>query len=339
MVEHEKYIKRCLSIAKHGLGSTRPNPMVGCVIVYDDLIIGEGFTSKYGGDHAEVNAIKSVIDKTLLEKATLYVTLEPCSHYGKTPPCSDLIIEHNIPRIVIGSLDNNPEVSGKGIKKLSDAGKNVVVGVLEKECKLHHKRFFTYHNKKRPYIILKWAESADGFIAPEKRDAHEPVWITNKFSRQLVHKWRSEEQSILIGTNTAIQDNPTLTVRSWAGDNPIRIVIDRDEKLSKDLNIFNSEAETLVISNKNTDFSKPLAHQICNELFSRKINSVIIEGGSQTLQTFIDEDLWDEARIFTSNMILQDGVKRPQSVGTKISEYKIEDDVLKIYTNDSYSNI
>ena len=339
MTKHEKYIKRCLSIAKHGLGSTRPNPMVGCVIVYEDTIIGEGYTSKYGGNHAEVNAINSVTNKNLLEKSTLYVSLEPCSHYGKTPPCSDLIIDHNIPTIVIGSLDDNPEVSGKGIKKLMDAGRKVVVGVLEHECKLHHKRFFTYHNKKRPYIILKWAESADGFIAPESRDTLEPVWITNEFSRQLVHKWRSEEQSILIGTNTAIQDNPTLTVRSWTGNNPIRIVIDKDAKLSKDLNIFNSEAETIVISDINTDFSKPLAHQICNNLFDRKINSVIIEGGSQTLQTFIDEDLWDEARIFTSNISLHDGVKKPQCLGKKISEYKIENDVLKIYANDSYFNI
>ena len=236
---HEKYINRCLQIAKNGLGTTRPNPMVGAVIVYNEKIIGEGFTSPYGQAHAEVNAINAVKDKSLLSQSTIYVTLEPCSHYGKTPPCSDLIIDNKIPNVVIGCIDDNPEVAGKGIQKLRDAGCNVIVGVLEKDCKTHLKRFFTFHNKKRPYIILKWAETKDGFIAPQTKDEQKPVWITNIYSRQLVHKWRAEEQAILVGTNTVIEDNPSLTVRDWYGNNPIRIVLDRNSKLDTSFSVFN----------------------------------------------------------------------------------------------------
>jgi len=332
--DHEYYIKRCIQIAKNGLGTTRPNPMVGCVIVHDDQIIGEGFTSPYGASHAEVNAINAVKDKSLLQNATLYVTLEPCSHHGKTPPCSDLIITHKIPNIVIGCQDDNPEVAGEGISRLKEAGSNVSVGILEKECKAHHKRFFTYHNKRRPYIILKWAESMDGFIAPKTKLDQKPVWISNVYSRQLVHKWRNEEQAILIGTQTGSQDNPSLTIRNWTGDNPIRIIIDRDQKLSKGLKVFNSEAETITVSNKNIDFNKPIGNQICNILNNRKINSVIIEGGAKTLQTFIDENLWDEARIFLGPMLLKDGVKSPRLLGRQISEQHIGNDILKIVIND-----
>ena len=252
---HENYIKRCIEIAKNGLGTTAPNPMVGCVIVYNSKIIGEGYTSAYGGNHAEVNAINSVKDKSLLKKATLYVTLEPCSHYGKTPPCSDLIIKHQIANVVIGTIDTHSKVAGKGIEKLKNVGCNVTVGVLDDECKVHHKRFFTFHNKQRPYIILKWAETKDGFIAPKQKNEQQPVWITNELSRQLVHKWRAEEQAILVGTQTVIADNPSLTVRDWTGKNPIRIVIDRDLKLPKDYNVYNSEAETIVISKDNIDFN------------------------------------------------------------------------------------
>ena len=334
MTVHETYIKRCIQIAKNGLGSTRPNPMVGSVIVHNNKIIGEGFTSAYGGNHAEVNAINSVKDKSLLSEATIYVTLEPCSHYGKTPPCSDLIIEHNISNIVIGTIDTHSKVAGKGIKKLINAGRNVIVGILEDECKTHHKRFFTFHNKKRPYIILKWAETANGFIAPKTKNEAKPVWISNTISRQLVHKWRAEEQAILVGTNTVLQDNPSLTVRDWTGQNPIRIVIDKIEKLSKDLNVFNNEAETIIISEKNTDFSKNIASQICEILYQNEINSVIIEGGSKTLQTFIDENFWDEARIFTGTVQFKTGIKAPLFSGNLISEKHIFDDVLKIYTND-----
>ncbi|MGC1204915.1 MAG: bifunctional diaminohydroxyphosphoribosylaminopyrimidine deaminase/5-amino-6-(5-phosphoribosylamino)uracil reductase RibD [Flavobacteriaceae bacterium] len=334
MNPHEIYIKRCLQIAENGLGVTRPNPMVGSVIVYNNKIIGEGFTSEYGENHAEVNAIKSVKNKGLLKQATLYVTLEPCSHFGKTPPCSNLIIKHQIPKVVIGCIDDNEKVAGKGITKLKEAGIHVIVGVLEDDCKNHHKRFFTFYNKKRPYIILKWAESLDGFIAPKTKNEQKPVWITNIFSRQVVHKWRAEEQAILVGTNTMLQDNPSLTVRNWTGKNPTRVVIDKDSKLSNNYNVFDNNSETIVINKTDYDFSKPLAKQICNTLFEKNITSIIIEGGSKTLQTFIDENLWDEARIFIGQNLFKDGIKAPMFTGKLISEEKILTDTLKIYKND-----
>jgi len=324
---HEKYINRCIEIARNGLGTSRPNPMVGCVIVHNNKIIGEGFTSAYGGNHAEVNAIASVSDKSLLNAATLYVTLEPCNHFGKTPPCSDAIIRHQIPNVVIGTIDTHRKVAGQGIKKLKNSGCNITVGVLENECKEHHKRFFTFHNKKRPYIILKWAQTADGFIAPKTKNEQKPVWITNEISRQLVHKWRTEEHAILVGINTVLQDNPNLTVRDWTGQNPIRIVLDKDESLSKGFNIFNDEAETLLIKETSPEI-------ICKKLHEANINSVIIEGGAKTIQTFIDEDLWDEARVFNGTSIFKEGVKAPELSKNLISEEKIQTDILKIYMND-----
>ena len=330
---HEKYIKRCIEIAENGLGFTRPNPMVGCVIVHNNLIIGEGFTSAYGGNHAEVNAIESVLDTSLFKKSTLYVTLEPCSHFGKTPPCANLIVKHKIPKVVIGTLDTHSKVSGKGIEILRTGGCDVTIGVLENECKHHHRRFFTFHNKKRPYIILKWAETQDGFIAPKTKDSQQPIWITNEISRQLVHKWRAEEHSILVGTNTVLEDNPSLTVRDWAGQNPIRIVLDRDFKLEKDSNVFNKESETLVISNHDIDFNGKIASQICSFLYKKDIQSIIIEGGAKTLQTFIDENLWDEARVFKGKMEFQTGIKAPKLSGRLISESLITDDQLNIYIN------
>lgn len=334
MSDHHTYIKRCIEIAKNGLGTTRPNPMVGCVIVYKNTIIGEGFTSKYGSNHAEVNAIASVADKSLLKNATLYVTLEPCSHYGKTPPCSNLIIEHQIPNVVIGCIDDNKKVAGKGIELLKKNGINVIVGVLEKECKKHHKRFFTFHNKKRPYIILKWAETQDGFIAPLSKEEKKPIWITNNFSKQLVHKWRAEEQAILVGTNTVLQDNPNLTTRNWTGNNPIRIVIDKEEKLSNNLSVFNNKSKTIRITKKDINFSKNIAEQICTFLYTKGINSVIIEGGSKTLQTFINENLWDEARVFTGNVSFKKGIKAPNFLKKMDFEKTITNDTLKIYVND-----
>jgi diaminohydroxyphosphoribosylaminopyrimidine deaminase/5-amino-6-(5-phosphoribosylamino)uracil reductase len=321
---HENYIKRCIEIAKNGLGATAPNPMVGSVIVYNNNIIGEGYTSAYGSHHAEVNAINSVKNKELLKDATLYVTLEPCSHSGKTPPCSDLIIKHHIPNVVVGCLDDNPQVAGKGIAKLKASGCNVTVGVLENNCKQHHKRFFTFHNKKRPYIILKWAETLDGLIAPLEKEAKRPVWITNKFSRQLVHKWRAEEQAILVGTNTISEDNPSLTVRDWTGKNPTRIVIDREHKLSESYSVFNAEADTLEISKNNVDFNKPLAKQIIALLYSKNI---------KTIETFIDENLWDEVRVFKGPTNFKNGIKAPEFHGQLISEEKIIDDTLHIYVN------
>lgn len=331
---HEKYIKRCIEIAKNGLGSTRPNPMVGCVIVYKNIVIGEGFTSKYGGNHAEVNAINSVADKSLLKKATLYVTLEPCSHYGKTPPCSDLIIANKIPKVVIGCLDDNKLVAGKGIKKLINANCQVTVGVLEEACKALHKRFFTFHNKKRPYIILKWAQTRDGFIAPEKKVELKPVWITNELSRQLVHKWRVEEQAILVGFNTVIQDNPSLTVRDWTGEHPTRIVIDKEGSLTENYHVFNQLAKTILITKNDIEFKNNLATQISYMLYKNNITSVIIEGGTKTLQTFINENIWDEARVFTGDCTFTKGVKAPVITGALVAEKIIKNDILAIYKND-----
>ena len=344
---HEKYISRCIELAKNGLGTTYPNPLVGSVIVYDGKIIGEGWHKKSGEPHAEVNAVNSVKDKTLLKKATIYVSLEPCSHFGKTPPCCDLIIKNGIPNIVIGTVDPNIKVAGNGIKKLIDAGAAVTVGILETECKKLNKRFFTFHEKKRPYIILKWAESQDGFIAPSKiiRNEQKPFWITNEFSRQLAHKWRSEEQAILVGTNTVIDDNPRLGVRDWSGNNPIRIVLDKNNRIQNDSHVFDNQIKTIIlyqsittINSENTiferiDFDENIARQIIEVLYKHKIQSLIIEGGRQTLQTFIDENLWDEARIFVGNESLENGTKAPIVVMKNIKKHTIENDKLIILSN------
>ena len=329
----EKYIKRCIELAKNGLGTTYPNPLVGSVIVYNDEIIGEGWHRKAGEPHAEVNAINSVKDKTLLSKSTIYVSLEPCSHFGKTPPCCDLIIAHNIANVVIGTVDPFAKVAGNGIKKLIEAGKKVTVGVLENECNELNKRFFTFHNKKRPYIILKWAESIDGFIAPLSKEKKEPVWITNEFSRQLVHKWRSEEQAILVGTNTIIDDNPSLTTRDWSGNNPIRIVLDQNNRISKENHIFDNRAKTFILSSTEIDYSEKIAKQITDYLYNNNIQSVIIEGGRQTLQTFIDEAIWDEARIFRGDSSFNDGTKAPIIPMKNVKKQPILNDELLIFFN------
>ncbi len=348
-MNHEKYIARCLDIAKNGIGTTRPNPAVGAVVVLDDEIIGEGYTSSYGGNHAEVNAINAVKNRELLSEATIYVTLEPCSHYGKTPPCADLIVKHQIKHVVIGCVDSNSLVAGKGIERLKNAGCKVTVGVLEEACRKHHKRFFTVQEKKRPYIILKWAETRNGFIAPKSKSKQEPVWISNTYSQQLVHKWRSEEHGILVGTNTVIADNPKLNVRNWKGNNPIRIVLDRQMRIPKGTHVFDESVKTIFIVDKSTsindnqeetncferiDFSKSLAKQVCEVLQKHQIQSVIIEGGVQTLQTFIDENLWDEARIFIGRNEFEDGVKAPIIQGELIEEKRIKKDVLKVLYND-----
>ena len=341
---------RCIEIAQSGLGNTAPNPMVGAVIIHHEKIIGEGFTNPYGGAHAEVNAIQSVVDTSLLKEATLYVTLEPCSHFGKTPPCADLIIKHQIPKVVIGLLDPHERVAGKGIERLKNSGCEVIFGVLEEECREHHKRFLTFHEKKRPYIILKWAETLDGFIAPSKTDRKEnpePYWITNPYSRQMVHQWRSEERGILVGTNTVLEDNPKLDVRHWEGKNPFRIVLDNGLKIPEDYNVLDESIPTLVftevedlsrylggVSYEFLDFSADVAKQICEILPGYNITSVLIEGGSRTLQTFIDEGLWDEARVFTGNTSFKKGIKAPVFSGKLIDSKKIGLDILKYYNND-----
>ncbi len=308
--------------------------MVGCVIVFENTIIAEGYTSPYGGAHAEVNAIQSVRDPKILEKSTLYVTLEPCAHFGKTPPCSDLIIAHKIPRVVIGCLDEHDKVCGKGISKLKAAGCEVIVGVLETECKIHHKRFFTYHSKKRPYIILKWAESKDGFIAPLIKSEIKPVWISSLRSRQLVHQWRAEEQAILVGANTVAQDNPSLTTREVEGPSPYSIIIDLKNTLPESSQVFNSEAKTIKLTKNEIDPNKPLAAQVSKALYLNKITSVIVEGGQKTLQAFINEGLWDEARIFSSETYLKEGIKKPQLKSIPVKETLIDSDSLKIILND-----
>lgn len=348
---HEKYINRCIQLAQNALGATYPNPMVGSVLVYENRIIGEGWHHKAGEPHAEVNAIRSVSDESLLKKATIYVSLEPCSHYGKTPPCSDLIIASGIKKVIIGTVDPFAKVQGKGIKKLLDAGCELRVGILEAECKNLNKRFFTFHEKKRPFIILKWAQTEDGFIAPETRSERKPVWITNPNSNQLVHKWRSEEHAILVGTTTAIADNPKLNTRLWDGPDPVRVIIDRDLKIPQNSSIFDGSVKTIIICSKSPkssgandpipklvyaeiDFNGEIAAQICEILYQHEIQSVIIEGGTRTLQTFIDAGLWDEARIFTGGIQFRAGVKAPDFNGLLIEEKTTTKDNLKIYRND-----
>lgn len=342
---HEKFMFRCIELAKKGLGTTYPNPLVGSVVVHDEMIIGEGWHEKSGEAHAEVKAIESVRDHSMLSKATLYVNLEPCSHFGKTPPCADLIVSKGIKKIVIGSTDPNPKVSGKGIAKLKAAGCDVTVGVLNSDCEELNKRFFTFYKKKRPYIILKWAQSADGLIAPHIREyIAKPVWISNEDSRQLAHKFRSEEAAILIGTNTAVLDNPALTTRHWHGNSPIRIVLDRNLRIPENARIFDGSVRTIVLSEKKItakhnlefkalDFKKPIGIQICELLYNEQLQSLIIEGGSQILQTFIDENLWDEAFVFTGKVWLKSGIKAPLLKDSPISKKWIKTDLLEHYKN------
>jgi diaminohydroxyphosphoribosylaminopyrimidine deaminase/5-amino-6-(5-phosphoribosylamino)uracil reductase len=342
---HEKYISRCIALAKNGLGTTYPNPMVGSVIVYEDKIIGEGWHKKAGEPHAEVNAVNSVKDKSLLKKATIYVSLEPCSHFGKTPPCCDLIIKNKIPNVVIGTIDPNSMVAGNGIKKLIEAGINVTIGILEEECNELNKRFFTFHQKKRPFIILKWAQSQDSFIAPLEKLERNPVWITNTFSRQLVHKWRTEEQAIMVGTQTVIDDNPKLNARDWQGNNPVRIVLDQNNRIPKGSAVFDNKVKTIVFNNSETtiykentifeviDFKQNIAKQVVDSLYRHNIQSTIIEGGLQTIQTFIDANLWDEARVFTGKTILEKGIKAPYIQKRKSEKHTLNTDELLIMRN------
>ncbi len=342
-----KYMYRCLELAKKGLGTTAPNPMVGAVLVYKNRIIGEGYTSPFGGNHAEVNCINSVKKKDLqfISKATLYVSLEPCSHFGKTPPCVNLIVEKGIKNIVIGTLDSNILVSGNGVKFLEKNGCKVIIDVLKNECKQVNKRFFTFHNKKRPYIILKWAESKDGFIGKLKKDKVEPIWISNSLSQQLVHKWRSEEQAILVGTNTVISDNPSLTVRKVTGKNPIRIIIDKNLRIPLNYTVLDGFTQTIILTEKtkkNTknifyeqiNFQENVVKQLLKVLYKYQIQSVFIEGGKQTLQAFIDANLWDEARVFIGDSVLESGVEAPILKNKKLeNSITISSNILNYYVN------
>ena len=331
MIPDTSFISRCLELAQKGSGKVAPNPMVGSVLVFNDKIIGEGFHQVFGESHSEANAIKQCIEKGneyLLEKSVLYVNLEPCSHSGKTPPCTDLIIKHKIPKVVIGMMDPFPEVNGKGIKKLEDAGIKVVSGILEKECREANHRFITFHSLKRPYIVLKFAQTGDHFIAPIQNNNNK---ISNEFTDILVHKWRSEESAILIGTKTAEIDNPVLTVRKWSGKNPIRIVMDKNLLLPGKLHLFDHSVSTLVfnsIKNENgmniefikIDFDDFVISKILSTLYERKILSVLVEGGRNVLSQFIEKNLWDEARIITADKLFKDGIRSPEIQGKEISK-------------------
>lgn len=349
MTKQEHYISRCIQLAQNGLGRTYPNPVVGSVIVYKDRIIGEGWHQKAGKAHAEVNAVNSVKNESSLSKSTIYVSLEPCSHFGKTPPCSNLIIDSGIKKVVIGTVDPFSKVAGKGIKKLLDAGCEVRVGILEEECRELNKRFFTFHMKQRPYIILKWAQSSDRYLAPLPQKSHErkPFWITGKYSQQLVHKWRSEEQAIMVGTNTAIADNPRLNTRLWQGRDPIRVVLDRKLRIPANSHLFDNSVKTIVLTEnppaetgfeniifERVDFTQDLPLQVCEVLSRHEIQSVILEGGEQTLQTFINAGIWDEARVFEGKIRFSEGVKAPEISGRVTFQSNITGDLLKIYRND-----
>lgn len=347
---HEKYLLRCLEIAKNALGTAAPNPMVGAVLVEGDSIIGEGYTSPFGGPHAEVNAIRSVKDPQRLKRATLYVSLEPCCHHGKTPPCTDLILEKGIPRVVIGLRDPHEKVAGQGIRQLREGGCEVLSGVLEAACRVHHRRFLSFHEKKRPYVILKWAQSPDGFIAPEaglRSKNPEPFWISGPLARQWVHKWRAEEQAILVGARTALEDNPALNLRFWSGNPPLRMVADPDLSVPESYRLLDGSTPTIVFHEETKegkhipgvtyevlDFDAPLAEQVVACAHSLDILSILIEGGAQTLQSFLDSGLWDEARVFTGEKPIKKGLKAPDITGEIRSRKQIGPDLLTCWSHD-----
>lgn len=343
-MQEEEYMKICLKEAEKGLGAVAPNPLVACVLVHENKIIGKGFHQQYGEAHAEVNAIASVEEKHLLPEATLYVNLEPCVHHGKTPPCCDLIIQHKIKKVVIAQHDPNPLVAGKGIEKLRLNGIEVEQGILEKEARNLNRRFNTFHEKQRPYIILKWTQSKDHFIDIKRKDG-KAFQLSNVAAKKINHQWRAEEQAIMIGTNTALLDNPALTVREVEGKNPLRIVLDKNYRLPQSLQLFDFSTPTLVftehsiVSRKNIeivaiDFDEDLLKNMLDELSIRNIQSLIVEGGAQLLNFFLKEKMWDEARIFTTEHLLKEGVKAPIVPKYLVEEIDIEGDLLAIYKNE-----
>ncbi len=336
VVRSQLFMQRALQLAQLGAGTVSPNPMVGCVIVHNGKIIGEGYHQKYGDAHAEVNAVNAVSDKPLLSESDIYVTLEPCSHFGKTPPCADLLIKYKFKKVIVCSYDPNPLVAGQGIEKLRQAGIEVEVGLLEEEGRELNKRFFTYIEKKRPYIVLKWAESADGFIAKKN---YEAVQISNLLSRRFVHKMRSEEDAIMIGTNTVKYDNPILNTRFWTGNNAVRVLIDKELLLSKNLYVFDNSQKTIcynslkdeIIGNNifvKTPLNTSIEPFILEDLYQRKVQSIIIEGGTILLQSFIDLKLWDEAFILKSEIILEQGIDAPMIKRKEVLSQKLGDNLL-----------
>ena len=339
-------MQRCLQLAAMGAGQVAPNPMVGAVLVYADRIIGEGYHQKCGEAHAEVICLNSVADadKEFITVSTLFVSLEPCAHFGKTPPCADLIIKNKIPEVVIGCRDSFAEVAGKGIEKLKNEGINVTVGVLENECIELNKRFFTFHEKQRPFIILKWAQSSDGKIAASGADR---IFISNEFTNRIVHKWRSEEAAILVGTNTALLDNPALTARLWPGNNPVRLVIDKELKLPLHLKMFDGSVKTIVFNlvkqadegmllYHKLDPDKKILAQVLVALHANQIQSVIVEGGAKLLQSFIDEGMWDEARIISNvQLTIGNGLNAPHLKNNLPAEkQKIGSDTITFFKNE-----
>ncbi len=333
-------MQRALQLAALGRGKVSPNPMVGCVIVHQNQIIGEGYHQVYGGPHAEVNAVNAIKDPSLLSQATVYVTLEPCAHFGKTPPCADLLVKHKVKKVMIAATDSNPLVGGKGIEKLKLADIEVELGVLNDEARSLNRRFFNQIERNRPYVILKWAETQDGFIARKDFDSK---WISNPQARQLVHKWRAEEDAIMVGTRTAQHDNPKLNVRDWKGKNPLRIVIDKYLKLEPQLSLFDQTQPTICYNliktsqKENLDYVKleegELIPQILADLHKRKVQSVIIEGGAVLLQKFINDELWDEARVFTGQSIFKEGIASPRLNIAPSEQVDILGDTLSIYYN------
>ena len=344
--EDIKFMRRCIELAIKAEGFTFPNPMVGSVIVYEGKIIGEGYHLRSGESHAEVNAINSVSDKTKLKSSTLYVNLEPCSHFGKTPPCSDYIISNGIRRIVIGTTDTSEKVSGRGAKKLLDAGCEVKTGVVEAECRRLNRRFFTFHEKKRPYITLKWAQSADGYLDIIRSDDHkpEPTWITGKPERVLVHKWRASEQAILVGAGTLRADEPRLNVREWKGNDPLKLILSSSGFVRK-ASSFNDTDSRVVVFTHNSDAeirngmkvileeSEPSSVQISRYLYSCGIQSLFIEGGAEVFNHFISTGLWDEARIFTGESYFNRGINAPVIHGSLLSRTVFSGSILQIYLN------
>jgi diaminohydroxyphosphoribosylaminopyrimidine deaminase/5-amino-6-(5-phosphoribosylamino)uracil reductase len=341
----EIYMRRCFELARKGLGITRSNPLVGCVIVHGDRIIGEGYHHEFGGPHAEVNAIRSVKDPGLFPASTLYCNMEPCAHHGKTPPCSALIIQKGIRKVVISNTDPFPSVNGLGIQQMRDAGVEVRTDCLEEEGNRLNRRFLHFHRKKKPYVILKWAQTQDGYIdlVREAGDPEGTNWITDEISRTLVHKWRSEEAAIMVGTNTVISDNPRLNLRRWTGDQPLRITFDRNGRLPPGARILDGSQETIVFTGVTGKYSGRTRSvhvdpsyeisDLLEELYDQQVISVLVEGGARLHQAFIGSGLWDEARVFTGKMKFAGGVRAPV-IGKEPSErFYFRETLLEIYNN------